>query len=334
MRQLRESCLHFCRGNVALQTKQVCNNANNMRAGLTQNGPVNCHLLSSWMSHIILVDDFVVTEKTSRWLMDQIGSHIDHSVLKPFIWEIKNCHAAKSLMIQCFHLIPWYEVGLSCPECQTCGSLLFMEVARSWILWILTGNPDGLGDYSLLWMLRALRAYRKCQQLATALIKKHHTRLAQEALGDSTPLLWPSPWRPFWRVTERVQKVRSSSRSEMVVVSEVQYEVTLGTFQVWCYSAGNVAEERWSAESGSQDSGTRSVYGVARGRECCGSEIEWRKWKWKWKSGSEDIINVWKAKGSVGRRKNPKLQYFSLPHIIQLDSTGLSLIQRAGLLFR
>ena len=65
-----------------------------------------------------------------------------------------------------------------------------------------------------------------------------------------------------------------------------------------------------------------------------GSEIEWRKWKWKWKSGSEDIINVWKAKGSVGRRKNPKLQYFSLPHIIQLDSTGLSLIQRAGLLFR
>jgi len=95
-------------------------------------------------------------------------------------------------------------------------------------------------------------------------------------------------------------------------------------------------EERWSAESGSQDSGTRSVCGVARGQECCGSEIEWWEWKWtrKWKSGSEDIINVWKAKGSVGGRKNPKLQYFSLPHIIQLDSTGLSLIQRAGLLFR
>jgi len=34
------------------------------------------------------------------------------------------------------------------------------------------------------------------------------------------------------RVTGRVQKVRSGSRSETVVVSEVQYEVTLGTFQV------------------------------------------------------------------------------------------------------
>jgi len=34
------------------------------------------------------------------------------------------------------------------------------------------------------------------------------------------------------------------------------------------------------------------------------SEAEWRKQKWKWKNGMEDIIKVWKAKGSVGRRKS------------------------------
>ena len=55
-----------------------------------------------------------------------------------------------------------------------------------------------------------------------------------------------------------------------------------------------------------------------RGRKCCGREMEWRKhvgseaeWRklmWKWKNGSEDIIKVQKAKGSVGGRKKPKLE--------------------------
>jgi len=39
-----------------------------------------------------------------------------------------------------------------------------------------------------------------------------------------------------------------------------------------------------------------------------GSEAEWRKLMWKWKNGSEDIIKVQKAKGSVGGRKKPKLE--------------------------
>ena len=38
-------------------------------------------------------------------------------------------------------------------------------------------------------------------------------------------------------------------------------------------------------------------------RKHVGSEAEWRKLMWKWKNGSEDIIKVRKAKGSVGGRK-------------------------------
>jgi len=43
-------------------------------------------------------------------------------------------------------------------------------------------------------------------------------------------------------------------------------------------------------------------------RKHVGSEAEWRKLMWKWKNGSEDIIKVRKAKGSVGGRKGPKLE--------------------------
>ena len=70
----------------------------------------------------------------------------------------------------------------------------------------------------------------------------------------------------------------SQSGSGAGVASEVQYDVTIGMFRVRCHSAGNVAEGRWSAKNGSgREVGSR-VKG-SRGRECCGSEAEWRKWR-------------------------------------------------------
>jgi len=53
---------------------------------------------------------------------------------------------------------------------------------------------------------------------------------------------------------------------------------------------------------GKQKLGLR-VRGVARGRECCRSEMEWRKYCGSGKNGSEDIINVWKAKEVWGEKK-------------------------------
>jgi len=43
----------------------------------------------------------------------------------------------------------------------------------------------------------------------------------------------------------------SQSGSGVEVVSEAQYDVTIGMFWVRCHSAGNVAEGRWSAKNGS-----------------------------------------------------------------------------------
>jgi len=58
-------------------------------------------------------------------------------------------------------------------------------------------------------------------------------------------------------------------------------------------------------QKGSRKSGLK-VRGVARGRKCCGREMEWRKhvrseaeWRklmWKWKNGSEDILRFGRQK--------------------------------------